>query len=165
MTLDKRWAEAEAAYVRALEIDPESLLMARNLESVLAQSGRPRPAILADLAELRSIDTAVAKGDWSAHAVSRCARLLERRPTFLMARFLYGSLLLANQRAAEAALELERVIAVDGRRAAPRVNLGAAYAALGRAAQAEAQFRAALAIDPTNTTARARLSALGRTPK
>ena len=82
-----------------------------------------------------------------------------------MARFLYGSLLLANHRAAEAVVELERVIAVDGRRAAPRVNLGNAYAVMGRAAEAEAQFRAVLSIDPANAAARARLSAMGRTPK
>ena len=103
LTLQKRWAEAEAAYTRALEIQPEAPVLERNLLAVASQSGRLRPAVLIDLAELRSLDADVSKGDWSQKSLKRAASLVARRPSFLKARFVYGSLLLANGRAADAA--------------------------------------------------------------
>ena len=112
----------------------------------------------------KTLDSDVAKGDWSAKALKRSELLTKRRPAFLKARFLYGSLLLANGRAANGAAELEAVIAIDRARAAPRVNLANAYLSLGRRADAEAQLRAALAIEPANTVIRARLSAMGLVP-
>lgn len=164
MTMDKRWPEAEAAYTRAVEIQPDAPVLERNLYAVAAQSGRPRAPILQDLAELRSLDADVAKGDWSPRSLKRATALAAKRPSFLKARFVYGSLLLANGRAQEAATELEAVVALDPKRAAPRVNLGNAYLALGRAAEGEAQLRAALALEPGNAGIRARLTALGKTP-
>ncbi len=164
LTLDKRWAEAEAVYARAVEIQPEAVVFERNLLAVASQSGRPKAAILKDLEELRSLDADVSKGDWSQKALARAAALTARRPAFLKARFIYGSLLLANRRPAEAVVELEAVIARDRARAAPRVNLANAYLALGRQADAEAQLRAALALEPGNPALRARLTAMGRVP-
>jgi tetratricopeptide (TPR) repeat protein len=164
LTMDKRWSEAEAAYTRAVELQPEVPLLERNLLAVAAQSGRPRPPILNDLGELHSLDADVAKGDWSPKSLARAEALARRRPSFLKARFLYGSLLLANRRPAEAAAELEAVVARDSRRAAPRVNLANAYMALNRPAEAEAQLRAALALEPGNAAIRARLTAMGLVP-
>jgi len=164
MTLDKRWPEAEEVYARALELQPEAGVIERNLLAVAAQSGRPKPAVLSDLAELRAIDADVTKGDWSLAALKRAGALAARRPKFLKARFIYGSLLLANKRALEAAAELEAVVALDRARAAPRVNLANAYIALGRPADAEAQLRAALALEPGNAAIRSRLAAMGLVP-
>ncbi len=163
-TMDKSWPEAETAYTRAAELSPESAVIERNLQAVAAQSGRPKAAILMDLAEMRALDADVARGDWSAKALKRAASLAARRPSFLKVRFLYGSLLLANGRAADAAVELGGVVARDPARAAPRVNLANAYLALGRTAEAEAQLRAALALEPGNASIRARLTAMGRVP-
>ncbi len=160
MTMDKRWPEAEAAYGRALEISPETAGLERNLLAVANQSGRPKPAILNDLAELRALDADVSKGDWSPKSLKRAVGLVERRPSFLKARFIYGSLLLANGRAAQAAAELEGVVARDSRRAAPRVNLANAYLALGRPEEARVQLQAALALEPGNASLRARLAAI-----
>jgi len=164
LTLQKRWAEAEVAYTRAIEAQPGAAVQERNLLAVASQSGRPMPAILLDIQELRSLDAAVSKGDWSQKSLLRAARLAERRPAFLKARFLHGSLLLANGRAAEAAVELEGIVARDPQRASPRVNLANAYIALGRPADAEAQLRAALALEPGNASLRARLGAMGLKP-
>lgn len=164
MTIDRRWPEAEAAYARALELHPDASALEQNLLAVAAQSGRPRAAILNDIAELRSLDADVAKGDWSKRSLRRAEALVARRPSFLKARFVYGSLLLANGRAAEGASELEAVVALDPKRAAPRVNLANAYLALNRPADAGAQLRAALALEPGNAAIRARLAALGLTP-
>ncbi len=164
MAIDKRWPEAEAAYTRAVETDPEAPRLEQNLQAVTAQSGRPLPAILKDLAELRALNTAVSRGDWSGRSLQRAASLAQRRPSLLKARFLYGSLLLANGRAADAVVELEGVVARDLRRAAPRVNLANAYLALARTAEAEAQLRTALALDPGNAAIRARLTAMGYVP-
>jgi Flp pilus assembly protein TadD/O-antigen ligase len=164
MTLDKRWAEAEAAYTRAVEIQPEAPVLERNLLAVASQSGRPRPAVLIDLAELRSLDSDVSKGDWSLKSLKRAESLAARRPSFLKARFVYGSLLLANGRAAQAAVELEAVVARDPQRAAPRVNLANAYLAMSRPGDAEAQLRTALRLEPGNPSIRSRLAAMGLAP-
>lgn len=164
MTMDRRWAEAEAAYSRALEIQPEAAVLEQNLYAVANQSGRPKAAILGDLGELRAIDAAAAKGDWSEGQLKRAAALVSRRPSFLKARFIYGSLLLANRRAPEAAAELEGVVARDPRRAAPRVNLANAYLAMKRNEAAAAQLRAALALEPGNALIRSRLAAMGLAP-
>jgi Flp pilus assembly protein TadD len=164
MTLDKRWVEAEAAYTRAVEIQPEAPVLERNLLAVASQSGRPRPPVLIDLAELRSLDSDVSKGDWSLKSLKRAESLAARRPSFLKARFVYGSLLLANGRAAQAAVVLEAVVARDPQRAAPRVNLANAYLAMSRPGDAEAQLRAALALEPGNASIRARLTAMGLVP-
>ena len=164
MTLDKRWAQAEAAYARALELHPEAAVLEQNLLAVAHQSGRPKAPILGDIAELRSLDADVSKGDWSARSLKRAQAIVARRPDFLKARFLHGSLLLANGRAQEAAAELEWVAARDPRRAAPRVNLANAYLALNRPADAAAQLRAALALEPGNSLIRSRLTAMGIAP-
>ncbi|MBI4060091.1 MAG: tetratricopeptide repeat protein [Elusimicrobia bacterium] len=164
LTMDRRWDQAEAAYTRAVEIQPDAPVLERNLQAIAAQSGRPRPAILGELEELRALDKDVAKGDWSPHALRRAEKLVQRRPAFLKARFLHGSLLLANGRWAQAAVELEGVVGRDPRRAAPRVNLANAYLALGRRAEAEAQLRTALVLEPGNAAIRARLTAMGLAP-
>lgn len=164
LTLDRRWAEAEAAYARAVEIQPEAAVLQQNLLAVAAQSGRPRAAILGDVAELRALDADVGRGDWSPRSLKRAEALVKRRPSFLKARFVYGSLLLANGRAAEAAAELEGVVARDPRRAAPRVNLANAYLALKRNDDAASQLRAALALEPGNSLIRSRLAAMGLAP-
>lgn len=156
-TMEKEWAAAEAAYTRAVEIQPEAVVLERNLLAVAAQSGRPRAAVLDDLAELRSLDAAVSKGDWSPKQLARGARLAAGRPSFLKARFIYGSLLLANGRAAEAAVELKELARLEPRRAAPRVNLANAYLALGRRAEAEAELTTALSLEPGNASIKARL--------
>ncbi len=160
LTMDKDWAGAEAAYTRALEIAPEAVVLERNLLAVAAQSGRPRPAALEDLAELRALDAEVTKGDWSPKQLQRAERIVKRRPTFLKARFIYGSLLLANGRPGEAAAELENLTRLDPTRAAPKVNLANAYLALGRRAEAEVLLKAALALEPGNAAILARLNAL-----
>jgi tetratricopeptide (TPR) repeat protein len=164
LTMEKRWEEAESAYVRALEISPEVQLLENNLHAVSRQSGRPIAPILRDLAELRALDASISKGDWSPAALKRAESLVRRRSTLMKAQFLYGSLLLANKQAAQAVAVLEAVVAKEGRRTAARVNLANAYLALGRAPEAEAQLRAALALEPGNDVIRSRLAAMGRTP-
>ena len=87
--------------------------------------------------------------------------MARRAPDLLKARFLYGSLLLARGRPALAIPELEYVVAHLPEKAAPRLNLGAAYRALGREAEARAQFQAARALEPNNPQVQAQLKALG----
>ena len=160
LSLTKRWPEAEAAYERALETAPEFTLAERNLANIPAQSGRRPSPMLADLAELRALGGAAAGGDRSERLLARAKALAARRPALLQSRFLYGSLLLATRRPAEAVPELEAAAKGAGARAAPRLNLGDAYHALGRLAEAEAMWKAALSVEPGNAAAQQRLRAL-----
>ena len=56
--------------------------------------------------------------------------------------------LLRGRHAAEAVAELQAALALNGRNARARSDLGHAYAALGRPDDAAAAYRAALAVDP-----------------
>ena len=156
-----RWSEAEDAYARALAIAPDMGPAERNLAGLAAASGRPRAAILAVLAQMRSVDAAIARRDYSERVVAQAASIARRAPEIAKARFVYGSLLLQRGRAAEAVSELEAAVARDPGRASGRVNLGNAYFSLGRPSDAEAQYRAALAAEPANPAALERLKALG----
>ncbi len=161
LSLAKRWPEAERAYSRALAIAPDLALAERNLAGLAGQSGRPRAKILDVLADMRAVDAAIGRRDYSDAVVARAGAVAPRPPDIAKARFVYGSLLLARGRAAEAVPELEAAVARDPGRASGRVNLGNAYSAVGRTADAEAAYRAALSADPGNAAALERLKALG----
>jgi len=164
LSLAKRWPEAEAACARALSIAPDFALAENNLARIAALSGRPRAPILGALGDLRAVDAAVAKRDFSDRTLALAASAARRAPGLSKSRFLYGSILLTRGRAAEAVPELEAAIAVEPARAPGRVNLGVAYQALGRTADAAIQYRAALAAEPGNQAAVERLKSLGLTP-
>jgi tetratricopeptide (TPR) repeat protein len=156
----KEWAEAEAAYTRALTIAPELGLAERNLAGLAATSGRPRAPILAVIGDMRALDAAVGARDFSDRTLKLAASIARRTPDSAKARFLYGSLLLSRGRTADAVPELEAAVAHETTRAAGRVNLGAAYQALGRQSDAAEQFAAALRLEPGNVQAQERLKAL-----
>jgi protein O-GlcNAc transferase len=160
----KRWPEAEDAYVRALAIAPDMAVAERNLAGLAARSGRPRPPILGVLADMRALDAALARRDYSDRIVALAGSIARRAPEIAKTRFVYGSLLLQHGRAAEAVPELQAAVERDPARAAARVNLGNAFYSLGRLADAEAQYRAALAAEPGNPSAQERLKAIGARP-
>ena len=155
------WPGAEAAYTRALELAPDMPTALRNLESESAQSGRPPAPILRALRDLQTVTAAVARRDSSDATLARAAAVVRLAPDILKGRFLYGSLLLARGRAAAALPELEYVVSRLPSKAAPRLNLGAAYRALGREAEARTQFQAAISDEPNNPQVLAQLRALG----
>lgn len=163
LSLAKRWDEAQAAYERALSIAPDLALAERNLAALAAQSGRPRASLLAVLADLRTLDAAVARRDLSDATLALSLSISRRAPALAKARFLSGSLLLARGRAAEAAAELEAAVACEGGgRVSARVNLGKAYAVLARGAEAERQWLQALAEEPGQPAALEALREMGR---
>jgi tetratricopeptide (TPR) repeat protein len=164
LALSKDWPEAEAAYSKALEISPDSALAARNLAALAAQSGRRPAPMLSVLADERTLDAAVGRRDYSDRTLALAASVAKRLPNFSRARFMYGSLLLARGRPADALPELEASVTLSPRMAAGRVNLGTAYRASGRLDEAAAQFRAALALEPGNAAAAAGLKSMGRAP-
>lgn len=164
LALSKDWPAAEAAYARALAISPDLSLAERNLAALAAQSGRPRAPILGVLADARALDAAVGRRDYSDKTVALAASVAKRLPESPKAHFLYGSLLLARGRPADSVPELEKAAALDPKRAAGLVNLAAAYRAVGRAGEAAARLREALAAEPGNAAAAEGLRSLGATP-
>ncbi len=164
LSLKKEWAEAESAYTHALAVAPELALAERNLLGLSVQSGRPRAPILAVLGDLRAVDAAVAKRDFSDRTLALAASAAKRSPELPKARFVNGSLLLTRGRVPEAITELEAAAALDPGRAPAHLNLGVAYQAAGRTAEAAARYRTVLSIDPGNAAAAERLKALGLTP-
>jgi len=157
----KDWAGAEEAFTRAIEIAPDMATAERNLVGLAAQSRRPPAPVLGVLRDLHALDVAVSRRDSSDATLALAASIARREPAILKGRFLYGSLLLARARPADAVPELEFVAERMPDKAAVRLNLGAAYRALGRLAQAQAQFQAALSAEPNNPQIREQLRALG----
>jgi tetratricopeptide (TPR) repeat protein/O-antigen ligase len=164
LSLKKDWPEAESAYTHALSIAPDLALAERNLMGLAVQSGRPRAPILAVLGDLRAVDAAVAKRDFSDRTLALAASAAKRAPDLPKARFVNGSLLLTRGKVAEAIPELEAAASEDPGRAPAQLNLGVAYQAAGRAADAAARYRTALSIEPGNQTALDRLKSLGLAP-
>ncbi len=157
----KDWSGAEEAFTRALEIAPDQATAVRNLERLSAQSGRPPAPMLLVLRDLATVTEAVGRRDSSDRTLALAASVVDREPKLLKGRFLYGSLLLARGRAADAVPELKYVTERLPTKAAPLLNLGAAYRALGREAEARVEFQAALAAEPGNPQVLAQLRALG----
>ncbi|MDE2491069.1 MAG: tetratricopeptide repeat protein [Elusimicrobia bacterium] len=161
LALDKRWAESEQAFTRALEIAPGLDQAARNLAGVSARAHRPPAPILKVLGDLRALDAAISRRDGSDKTLALAASIAAREPDLAKGRFLYGSLLLARGRTSEAIPELEAAARLEPSRAASRLNLGNAYLSAGRVKEAAAQFREALKDDPGDPTALQRLKELG----
>ena len=157
----KRWPEAEDAYTRALSIAPDMALAERNLAGLAALARRPRAKILDVIADMRAVDAAIARRDFSNKTIALAASVARRAPGIAKARFVYGSLLLQGGRPAEAIPELAAAVQLDPARVPGRVNLGNAYLSVGRRAEAEAQYRAALSAEPGNPAVLERLKAIG----
>ena len=152
---------AEKAYVRALTAAPDMTATEQSLQAVLQKSGRPRPPILAGLADLRVLDGRIAKGDYSDASLALALKSAEHFRQMAKARFLAGSLLLVHKRPAEAVPHLEWLTVHEPRNEAGLNNLGTAYMALGRMPEAVAAIKRVLESEPQNAQARERLKALG----
>ncbi|MBI5210553.1 MAG: tetratricopeptide repeat protein [Elusimicrobia bacterium] len=161
MSLGKRWAEAEQAYVKALEINPDMRISETNLRSVLKQSGRPAPPIIQTLDLLRELERRLAASDHSEAALALAARVADSLPTVPRARFFLGTLLLARGRFEEAVGHLEWVAAREPTLVGARLNLARAYIRLSRPNDAARELKAVLAMDPQNADARMGLKAMG----
>ena len=159
-SLDKNYAQAEASYIRALELDPDLAVARRNLEAVIRAAGGARPEGVRGLDALREVETRVARKDYSDATIALARESVRLMPEAAKPRYLLGSLLLARGRAAEALESLEWAAAKEPRNPYERLNLGEAYLSLGRGAEAAREYQAVLAVDPGNAQAQARLRLL-----
>ncbi len=128
-----RYAEAVAAWRKALDANPDEELTHRNLGMALALSGGDREEgerHLQRAAELKA----------------RSAVRLD--PARAAAWNDLGALLLRSGKAREAVPELRRAVSLDPGFAAARCNLGAALAKTGAPDEAAAEVSKALALDP-----------------
>jgi tetratricopeptide (TPR) repeat protein len=126
-----RFAEAERAALRAIELQPEDERGHSVLARILAACERYAPALAAVEAALR-----LDPDDGDAHRF-RAFLLLHARP----------------REWAVSALAAERALALDPEDADAQAVLGMLHLRAGRVAEGEARFRAALELDPTNTLA------------
>ncbi|MBK9516624.1 MAG: hypothetical protein IPO09_04560 [Anaeromyxobacter sp.] len=95
-------------------------------------------------------------------AVASYRAALERLPRLTEARFRLAESLLRLRKAGEAAEECRALLAVRPGHAAAERTLGQALAAAGRAEEAEAALRRAVALDPAAPTGRGAALDLGR---
>jgi predicted TPR repeat methyltransferase len=121
--------QAEASYLRALECDPARLDALNNLGVLLSHRGQ-------------------AEG-----AEKLLGRVIELAPGFADARQNLANHYLRQGWVADAVQQCVDGLIVEPRNGALRRLLGAAYAAMGKQAEAAAVYRAWLAAEPDNVTA------------
>ena len=155
------FSEAQAAYSRALSLDPGMVVAERNLLAVSRQAGGPPPPAVQGLMELRQLEGLLARGEYSEAALNLAERAVRNLPESPKPRFFLGSLILVRGRAAEAIGHLEWVIKREPRHLQARLNLANAYLTMSRREEAAREFRAVLALDSANVPARNGLKALG----
>ena len=157
----RAFSEAQAAYSRALSLDPGMVVAERNLLAVSRQAGGPPPPAVQGLMELRQLEGLLARGEYSEAALNLAERAVRNLPESPKPRFFLGSLILVRGRAAEAIGHLEWVIKREPRHLQARLNLANAYLTMSRREEAAREFRAVLALDSANVPARNGLKALG----
>lgn len=131
----QRMPEAEAAFCRAVEIDPSYALAHYNLGIAYMASN---------------------KDDEAERAFRRA---LENAPNLVEARINLGAVLFGAKRFAEATGVLTEALAIDPKRASVYRELGRLMIATSRYAQAEEYFREAVRLDPMDANAHNGLAA------
>ena len=166
----QRLEDAEAAYHRALALEPENVTALTNLGVLLADMDQPAdaeafhrhaidiaPACAAAHTNLGLLLLAQRRVD-EAEACQRRAALLAPDSPQVHANL--GNLLAAHGSPQEAEAHLRRALELDPASAGARMNLGVFCAAQGRDLDAEVLFREALARRPAYPLAALNLSKL-----
>lgn len=159
-SVDKDYPNAEAAYIRALTLDPDLAVARRNLEAVIQAAGGKRPQAARGLDALMETERRVGRKDYSDATIALARDAARLLPDTTKTRFILGSLLLARGRPAEALEHLEWAAGREPRNVYARMNLGETYLGLRRAPEAAREFQAVLALDPGNAQAQSRLKLL-----
>lgn len=124
-----RYGEAEAHYLKAIELDPKHLLAHKNLAWAYRQMNRPNDELAV------------------------CERIAELSPDDFEARYNIGSILLRFGMYAQAEARLKEALALNPNDPELHVNIGNAIYRQGRREEAIEEYRMALSIDPENQLA------------
>ncbi len=138
---DRRLAEAEAQYRRAMAIDPDYGPAYVNLGIALTARG-----------------DALVRNQREAEAIAAYREALQLNPANSALRFVVGSLLIKAERFEEAIAEFRSGLALVPDSAEAHNNLGGALAATGRTVEAIAEFERALRLNPNLASARRNLN-------
>ena len=134
----KRFREAEAAFARTLELEPDAEGSCLHLGYAQASQGRVEPA---------------------RKTYAECAR---QDPEDYAGHYFLGSTLLDLDRPQDAVSELEEALRLNPRSVNSRLLLGKAYAAAGRESEALASFLAVVDREPDHEAALFHLGTLHR---
>jgi predicted O-linked N-acetylglucosamine transferase (SPINDLY family) len=158
-----RWAEAVAAYRRALALRPDYAEVYSNLGLALQNLGRFEEAIGAferaaglrpDLAAIQAnMGNALRAGARFHGAIAAYRRAIELAPGFAEAHNNLGIALHESGQAEEAIAAFERAIALKSDYAEASSNLGGALSSVGRLDEAIAACQRALALRPDHALA------------
>ncbi len=152
------YAKAETVLEGLLQRQPNLAPAETVLRQALAKSGRPAPAVLGRVAAFHKLEELIGRRDYGDEALRLARAAAADFPSSTAAVFYLGNLELIHGDAAAAARLLSQALQGDPRNLGARLNLAQAYRRLGRRDEAMAQFRAVLAEDPNNASARAGLA-------
>jgi tetratricopeptide (TPR) repeat protein len=150
------WRDTESLWRYALESDPDCAVCRSNFGTYLAKQGYfglaktefERVLVLRPNNEKIHMNLGgahAALGDFP-RAIEHFRLYLKRYPNDVDALNNLGAALLSDRRAHEALEPLQRAMKVNPRQAGPHVNMGYAYAELGKLAEAPSLFRQAIAL-------------------
>ena len=162
-----RTAEAIAALLRAVSLDPRNATLHLELGTLLLHSGRPGEALAwfdkavglspsAAQAHLRR-GLALEQLGWHADAAATYRHTIELAPRLADAHFRLGSVLLMQDMRAEAAKSFHRAAALQRKRPEGSLSLAFALVAEGAPDEALLALRRVIALEPRNALAHAQL--------
>lgn len=149
-TMDPRFALAFASLSDAYQSIPATPESTRQARAAAERALELDPQLAEGYAALAGVE----EQDWNwGKAETLYRKSIELNPTLAAACGCYGLELLILGRAEEGIRELERARMLDPMDAGHSAVLAAAYARTGRTAEADAEARKALAVDPKNPLA------------
>ncbi|MBI4425263.1 MAG: tetratricopeptide repeat protein [Elusimicrobia bacterium] len=152
--------KAIEAWSKALRLNPEMPQAEQNLLAV--SQGGAAPEVLGHLRRFRELESRIAAKDFSAATLEAGRQVVSWFPRSGKAKYYLGNLELMHGQADRAVELLGPLAKAEPRHAGLQLNLGQAYARLGRRQDAAEAFRRVLSVEPNNEQAKQLLQALGQ---
>ncbi len=156
-SLARRFDAAENAYERALIINPDLAVAARNLWSLGRRSGKPVDRLLAGLTELRRLRDIATRGEAGPAAESLARKAIRDLPRFPQPRLILANILAARGEAAAAAEQARELLRLSPGNAQADYQAELLVASFeegrGRLAEAARHYRIAFALNPASVAA------------
>lgn len=163
-SLARRYGEAKDAYERALIINPDLDVAARNLWSLSRRSGKPAGKLFEGLSNLRKLRGLEARGDRGAQAESLAMETIREIPRFPQPRLILATILASRGDLAASAAQARGLLSQSPGNVQADFDAQLLLAVInereGKLPEAARRYRAAVALNPASEAAQKGLERL-----
>ncbi len=163
-SLARRYGEAKDAYERALIINPDLEVAARNLWSLSRRSGKPDGGLFEGLSNLRKLRGLVSRGDRGAGAESLAMETIREIPRFPQPRLILATILASRGDVAASEAQARELLSQSPGNVQADFDAQLLLAVLnereGKLPEAARHYRAAVALSPGSDAAQKGLERL-----